>query len=273
MANFPPLKRYILFCIDQLIEQYHLSPPFLDVGCGIGDVSVHLAAKGWSGKAIDISTPAIEAASDLLQKFPLVQVRKQSLFDERQTFKTIFALDILEHLENDEEAFKKIADLLDHDGYLIAAIPSNPNEWRWDDDYFEHVRRYTVEKMNDKLKSVSLRSVVFWDFTYPVFWLMRRVYTWIKKTPPRNEANRQMRVEMCPFIQTWKFPIISTLLSRKSFIWNAIYKWQFRYFKNRPDLGHEMIALAQKNGKPYTPPRPVKISINYVSNSPEVSSS
>lgn len=249
MANFPPLKRYILFCIDRLIEQYHLSPPFLDIGCGIGDVSAHLAAKGWRGKAIDISTPAIEAAAPLLQQFPSVKLNKQSLFDEHNTYKTIFALDILEHLKDDETAIRKIADLLDHDGHLVVAVPSNPKEWRWDDDYVEHVRRYTKEKMHEKLKSASLSSVVFWDFTYPVFWMMRRVYTWIKKTPPKSEANGHLKMEMSGIVKMWEIPIISNLLSQKSFLWNAIYQWQFRHFKDKPDRGHEMIVLAQKNGK------------------------
>lgn len=250
MANFPPLKHYILFCIDRLIEQYPLVPPFLDVGCGIGDVSAHLATKGWAGEAIDISNPAIELATDRLQKFPSVRLRKQSVFGEHQTFKTIFALDILEHLEDDETAIKKIADLLDEGGHLVATIPSNPQEWRWDDDYVEHVRRYTVATMTAKLTSASLRPVVFWDFTYPVFWMMRRMYTRIKKSPPRDEANRPMRIETSGMVKMWEFPIISNLLSRKSFLWDAIYQWQFRYFKDRPDRGHEMIVLAEKDGKP-----------------------
>ncbi len=248
MANFPPLKHYILYCIDQMIRQYHLEPPFLDVGCGIGDVSAHLAEKGWSGKAIDISAPAIELATTQLRKFPSVELKKQSLFEERRTYKTIIALDILEHLEDDETAIQKISDLLDPDGHLIVAVPSNPKEWRWDDDYVEHKRRYTEATMTAKFKKSSLNSVVFWDFTFPVFWLMRRMYTSIRKAPPKSETSNHEKIEISGIVKMWHFPIISDLLSKKSFLWDLVYRWQFRQFKNRPDLGHEMIVLAQKNG-------------------------
>lgn len=246
MASFPPLKNYILYCIDQMINQYGLKPPFLDVGCGIGDASLHLAKKGWNGKAIDVSKPAIEAALNLLQPFPAIVVEKKSLFDEREPFQLIIALDMLEHLEEDAEALNKISSLTNHGGYLIAAVPSNPHEWRWDDNYFEHVRRYTEEEFRSKLAQAKFEPVVVWDFTYPVFWAMRRLYTWIKKAPKHSAADKQKRIEMCPLLQTWKIPIISDLLSKKSFLWDLIYKWQFKYFKYRLSKGHEMIVLAKK---------------------------
>src|SRR4029077_5431821 len=52
MANFPPLKRYVLRMIDQMIEKYSLRGPFLDAGCGVGDVAAHIARRGWEGLAV-----------------------------------------------------------------------------------------------------------------------------------------------------------------------------------------------------------------------------
>jgi len=101
--------------------------------------------------------------------------------------------------------------------------------------------------MSEKLARASLRSVAFWDFTFPVFWMMRRAYTWMRKKPPKDEVSEHKKIEISGIIKMWNFPIISGLLSRESFLWNAIYKWQFRYFKDRPDCGHEMVVLAQKD--------------------------
>ena len=67
MANFPPLKNYMFYCLDRLLSQYDISPPFLDVGCGVGEISRYVAAKGWHGKAIDFSNIAIEKARDHFQ--------------------------------------------------------------------------------------------------------------------------------------------------------------------------------------------------------------
>ena len=159
MANFIPLKNYMFYCLEQMIRRYNLQAPFLDVGCGIGDLSCYLAAKSWHGKSIDFSELAIQKAQKNLRNFPLVTVAKKSLFDETEKFNTILMWDILEHLEQDEIALAKISSLLLEKGYLLLAIPSNPDEWRWDDDFYGHYRRYTVQDISEKLIKAGLKPI------------------------------------------------------------------------------------------------------------------
>jgi hypothetical protein len=52
-GEFRTLKNYMLYCLDRFIEQYGLDRPFLEIGCGRGDVSAHLARRDWRGVAID----------------------------------------------------------------------------------------------------------------------------------------------------------------------------------------------------------------------------
>src|SRR5215813_665103 len=183
MANFPPLKRYILYCIDRLIEDFCLCGPFLDVGCGSADVSAHLAVKSWQGKAIDISPQVIPTAQKNLSSFPSVRLEQASLFDEEETFNTVLLLDVLEHIEDDAGVLTKVYGLVSEKGHLIVAVPSNPCEWRWDDEFYGHYRRYTLDQIDMRLHAAGFIPLAFWDFTYPVFWLMRRFYTAVKRAP------------------------------------------------------------------------------------------
>ena len=247
MASFPPLKNYILYCIDQMIGQYHLRPPFLDVGCGTGEASKHMINQGWCGKAVDLSGNAIEQAIKLLSQDPAVKVERMSFFDEQEQFNTILAMDIVEHIDNDVAAFKKIHSLLATGGHLVVTVPSNPREWRWDDDLFGHFRRYTEEEMRQKMAQTGFSVLEIWDFTFPVFWLMRRLYTRLKPAPVGIGHDKMTRTKGSSLSRAWEIPLISDILSKDNFLWRSLYKWQFDYFKHKLTSGHEIIVLARKN--------------------------
>ena len=247
MASFPPLKNYILYCIDQMIKQYHLKSPFLDVGCGTGEASKHLAAMGWHGKAVDLSENAIGQAVQLLSLDPAVKVERMSFFDEHTQFSTILAMDIVEHIDDDITAFKKIHSLLLPGGHLLVTVPSNPREWRWDDDFFGHFRRYTEEEMRQKMTQTGFSVLEIWDFTFPVFWLMRRLYTRLKPAPSHSSHDKMTRTKGSSLARAWEIPLISDLLSKDNILWRALYKWQFDRFRHQLTSGHEIIVLARKN--------------------------
>jgi len=246
MANFLPLKNYIIYCLDEFIERFKLSPPFLDVGCGIADISRHLAQKGWQGKAIDLSDSAIKEAQNNLAEFKEVKLDNKSLFQEEGNFNTVLLMDVLEHLEDDEAALKKIASIISPKGHLILCLPSNPKEWRWDDDFYGHYRRYSISDITQRLNHAGFKPVAIWDFTYPFFWLLRRIYTRIKKPPVGSNADKLARTIKSSSVNAWQIPLLSAFLSRNFIFWKLLYKIQFRYFRNNAERGHEMIVLAQR---------------------------
>ena len=247
MANFLPLKHHMFYCLDRFIEQYGLHGPFLEIGCGRGDVSAYLARKGWRGTAIDFSDAAVAQASSNLRPFPEIAVRKQSLGEVTGAFACIIMWDVLEHIEDDRDALRMVHHLLRPGGQLLLAVPSNPREWRWDDEFYGHFRRYTVEDMTEKLTQAGIPPQVFWDFTFPVFWLMRRIYTRIK-SGNAVAADKEASTMASATVNAWDMPLISRLLDRTAVLWYPLHRLQFRLFRNATDRGHEFFVLARKSG-------------------------
>lgn len=247
MANFLPLKHHMFYCLDRFIGQYGLHGPFLEIGCGRGDVSAHLAQKGWQGMAIDFSQAAVAQASVNLAPFPQVTVRQQALADVTGAFDCIVMWDVLEHMEDDRGALRMVARLLAPGGQLLLAVPSNPREWRWDDDFYGHFRRYTVAEMTERLTQAGLQAVAFWDFTFPWFWLMRRIYTRLKSAAP-VAADKETSTKASATVNAWDLPLISKLLDRTAVLWYPLHLLQFRFFRNATGRGHEFFVLARKPG-------------------------
>ncbi len=236
----------MFYCLDRFIEQYGLHGPFLEIGCGRGDVSAYLAAKGWQGVAIDFSEAAVAHARASLRPFPNVTVSATSLADVAGAFDCIVMWDVLEHMEDDRAALQTIARLLRPGGQLLIAVPSNPREWRWDDDFYGHFRRYTVEDMTEKLTRAGMPPQVFWDFTFPVFWLLRRIYTRVKRGPAAT-ADKEAATKASATRNAWDLPLVSRLLDRSAFMWRPIHRLQFRLFRNATARGHEFFVLARKS--------------------------
>ena len=246
MANFLPLKSYIIFCITRLAKQHGLSDPFLDAGCGIGDVSRYLASCGWQGVAVDSSPIAFEQAAENLKDFNAVRIEKKSLLDVSGAFRTVFLLDALEHFEDDTSVLKKIASLLVAGGHAVITVPSNPREWRWDDEMYGHYRRYTPDDIKTKLQDAGLEPLELWDFTFPVFWLLRRLYTALLSPQVSHDKSKSELTAASSAVSAWHIPFVSDFIAHGAFIWTAITKLQFALFRNCLRCGHEMIVLARK---------------------------
>ncbi len=245
MANFVPLKQYMLYCLDRFVADYGLRGPFLEVGCGTGEVSAHLARKGWQGRAIDFSAAALERARVRLAAFPEVIVAQCALEDVEGRYACVILWDVLEHIEDDRAALAAVERLLEPGGQLLLAVPSNPREWRWDDDFYGHFRRYTVPELDAKLAAAGLVSQAFWDFTFPWFWVMRRAYTRLKRAvapaPDRASATKASAT-----VNAWDVPLLSRWLERSAILWWPLHRIQFALFRHATRRGHELFALARK---------------------------
>ena len=90
-----------------------------------------------------------------------------------------------------------------------------------------------------------MQPQVFWDFTYPVFWLMRRFYTRLK-AGAAVAGDKEASTKASATVNAWEIPMISRLLDRTAVLWYPIHRIQFRLFRNATGRGHEFFALARK---------------------------
>lgn len=247
MANFSPFNNYMLYVFDKLIAQYRLKPPFLDAGCGIGYASRHLAMKGWGGKAIDLSGKAIKMSRENLSSFPEVEVKKESILNQKDKYNTIFLFDVLEHIKDDVKILKKINSLLAPGGYLVLALTSNPREWRWDDEFYGHYRRYSARDIETKLKSTGLKPQDFIEYTFPVFWLIRRIYTAVLIPPKVNYSDKEKRTKQSALSSAWRIPAFASLIVNLTPFWNMVFFLQYLLFKKSTSWGFAMFVLAKKS--------------------------
>lgn len=246
MPNFVPFKNYSLRMIDQLVASHGLTGPFLDAGCGRGDVALHLTQRhGWQGQAVDSSDAALGAARLALQGHP-VEVRAADLMTLEGLFHTIVMCTVIEHIKDDRAVLKHLRTCIGGDergGHLIISMPSNPDtEWRWDDDFYGHYRRYTRQDVEALLNDSGFEMLEFWDYTYPVFWAMRRLYTAFLPERPPTAEEPEANSASSAMQNAWDMGLITRGITALP-IWPLVFRWQERFKQGK--AGFEAIALAR----------------------------
>jgi len=95
----------------------------LDVGCGVGSNLKVLKSKEMNVIGLDKSFNALSAIIQMI-KLPLINGDLHRLPFKTNSFRLVIAMDILEHLENDEIGIEEIYRVLKNGGVLILTVPA-----------------------------------------------------------------------------------------------------------------------------------------------------
>jgi len=78
---------------------------------------------------------------------------------EDDSFDMLCALDVIEHVSDDEKAFSEIARVLRPGGTFILSIPLSPEDWTEFDATVGHARRYELGQLRQILDSNGFKPV------------------------------------------------------------------------------------------------------------------
>ncbi len=129
----------------------------LNAGCGSGEMNILLAQNpSWQVEAIDIDPEAIQISEHLREEHKLenLKVFKCSIEDLDRPlgyYDAIVSNDVLEHIEDDLAAMKKLTGLLKLNGALCISVPALQSLFGYHDEQLAHYRRYNKSNLTRKL--------------------------------------------------------------------------------------------------------------------------
>jgi len=111
---------------------------------------------------VDISEPALAKLCERGASVALSQVT--ALPFPSNSFDLVCALDIVEHVDDEDAALSEISRVTRAGAVLMLSVPLHPARWTAFDDFVGHRRRYEPERLSAKLAEHHLvveRSAVF----------------------------------------------------------------------------------------------------------------
>jgi SAM-dependent methyltransferase len=139
------------YCRETLEAETEGSLSILDVGCGTGGTLMALQEFG-EVSGIELDENAVKCCHER----GLAQVKQgvaESLPYPDGTFDMVFALDVIEHLDDDQIALAEFRRVLKPNGTLLVTVPAFPFLWSQHDVALHHKRRYTSKTLLGALES------------------------------------------------------------------------------------------------------------------------
>lgn len=167
-----------------LVPDEHNS--ILDVGCGMGLMLDSLAGYG-QVYGVDTEEEAVKYCNDSMSRDTTKShrggvVKIGSLPDkipfQNNMFDYIFALDVLEHIEDDKAALNTLFNLLKPNGKLIITVPALMSMWGYNDEISHHYRRYEKNELFSKVTGANFSVIKYSFYNSYLFlpaWIVRHL--------------------------------------------------------------------------------------------------
>lgn len=107
----------------------------------------------------------------------------------------VIALNVLEHIKDDEAALEQMYRILKPGGYAIIEVPANQDLYDFFDEQLKHFRRYNLNDLCDmarNLKFIIIHASYFGFFIYPAF---KFVKLRNKRRDLRNKSHNKTSVK------------------------------------------------------------------------------
>jgi len=142
-----------------------IESPVLEIGSGIGNISKCCLADGHLLTMTDIRLEYLEFLKEnfLDQRQDIIQLDLvDENFEEKYKsyfgkFKTVFALNVIEHIENDSLAIQNASKLLSVGGNLIILVPAHALIYNTIDRNLFHFKRYGFSDLKKLMQTHPLK--------------------------------------------------------------------------------------------------------------------
>jgi SAM-dependent methyltransferase len=156
-------RRYRAFQLELIAP--HCGPSVLEVGAGLGEFAAQFTGEQFAGLqrhvVTDVDPDAVARLAERFRDRPEVSARVLDLTDGPlevgEPVSTVVAINVLEHIEDDADALRRLATLVEPGGRLVLWVPGYQQLYGEFDRAVGHVRRYTPDTLRSAIEAAGLR--------------------------------------------------------------------------------------------------------------------
>ncbi len=156
----------------------YIKSPALEIGAGIGNISDFLS----STKDLTLSDIDESLVEHLKTRFKDKKNITSEVFDISKTlhkvknkFKSVYSVNVLEHIENDSLALSNMNRILEKGGVVVILVPAKKSAYKSLDKHLGHFRRYEKQELKDKIEHAGFQveHIGYFNVLGLASWMLR----------------------------------------------------------------------------------------------------
>jgi SAM-dependent methyltransferase len=230
-------------CIEYVIRDWTPSP-FIEFGAGTGDITKSFLQKGFFGICYDLG----EENRNVLRRNLAQYQGKVEVIDDIESLKGrsfdyLFAFEVLEHIQNDDEVLSLWSPYLKARGKILISVPAHAKKYSKEDERVGHLRRYEKEGLYALLERAGYSNIHILNYGFPIGNMTRIVSKFLGGTDHSWDRLSSEERSIKSGIERLE------IINRLSFFFNNVTLFPFIltqkiFFKK--DWGEGYVAFAEK---------------------------
>ena len=160
LKSMESLNNYSQWIFDSIKDYFGKN--VLEIGSGLGVFAEYLHHKHYHG--IEINPVQLQYLKKKFKRYPqltfsghdIVTLNPKSFKQDCGNFDTVICINVLEHIQQDEQALRHMYDLLAPGGNLILFVPALKSIYGTVDQADHHFRRYNKHDLCQKIHHAKL---------------------------------------------------------------------------------------------------------------------
>lgn len=188
--------------VEHLVQRIKKKKNIMDFGCGTGINSILLKKYG-KVTSTDVSPEAKKFCQKRNVEVTLIDILHKNTDRFENKYDLIVAMDVIEHIDEDEKILEKLRGFLDKNGRLLITVPAEKYLWSNHDKTHHHKRRYSKKELKNKLQKAGFKIELFsyyQMFIYPAS-LIRSIFN--IKSSSVEATNIKINLSWMYAIEEW----------------------------------------------------------------------
>lgn len=156
----------------------YIKSPALEIGAGIGNISEFfnkledLVLTDKDSKLVKFLEKKFSSRKNVRAEVLDISGRSLRI---KEKFRTAYAINVLEHIKDDELALKNIGKLLVPGGKIVLLVPAKKFAYTTLDKNLGHYRRYEKEELKEKLtvQNFIIEEIEYFNIVGLLSWVIR----------------------------------------------------------------------------------------------------